>query len=412
MKNIYGEETYLKGRSLIDFPKEYIVLDIETTGLSPSNCEIIEIAGIKIRNNSIVDTFETLVKPNNPLSEFVQKLTRLTDEMLLNAPNINDVLLDFIKFLGHDTLVGHNITFDLNFLRYNCHKILNCNFDNNYVDTLRLSRRLIQGVENYKLNTLANHFEIKQDVEHRALQDCITTYNLFNKLKEVNTSKEIEFISSIENIDKIFEGKIIVFKGQLVSYSYDVFEKICEMAGGCASQMFFAKDTDYIVFGKTTYLKYLRGDYSEKMIKAIALQKEGKLKILSEEHFFDILGIEHPKVRKSVQSKAIDTKSMSAEVDSFDETHPLFDRTCVFTGTLDKMPRKEAMQSVLNLGGQIGNGVTKNTNFLILGCNDYCKTIKDGKSIKQKKAEEYKLQGYDIEIIDEELFYSMLSDGN
>ena len=94
----------------------------------------------------------------------------------------------------------------------------------------------------------------------------------------------------------------------------------------------------------------------------------------------------------------------------FDETHPLYGKLCVFTGTLEKMQRKDAMQIVVDLGGQVGNSVTKKTNFLILGNNDYCPLIKDGKSSKQKKAETLKLAGNDIEIISEDVFYDMISE--
>ena len=91
-----------------------------------------------------------------------------------------------------------------------------------------------------------------------------------------------------------------------------------------------------------------------------------------------------------------------------DNTHPLYNKVCVFTGTLEKYSRQEAAQIVVNLGGSCGNSVTKKTNYLILGNNDYCSMIKDGKSSKQKKAEEYKLKGQDIEIIPESVFYDMI----
>lgn len=93
-----------------------------------------------------------------------------------------------------------------------------------------------------------------------------------------------------------------------------------------------------------------------------------------------------------------------------DPDNPLYGKVCVFTGKLEKMERKDAMQIVANLGGQNGDGVTKKTNYLILGNNDYCSSIKDGKSSKQKKAEQYKLEGYDIEIIPESVFYEMIGD--
>lgn len=93
---------------------------------------------------------------------------------------------------------------------------------------------------------------------------------------------------------------------------------------------------------------------------------------------------------------------------SFDETHPLYKKVCVFTGTLEKMSRKDAMQIVANLGGVNADSVTKKTNFLILADHNYCKSLKGGKSSKQKKAEALKISGNDIEIIPESVFYDML----
>lgn len=96
----------------------------------------------------------------------------------------------------------------------------------------------------------------------------------------------------------------------------------------------------------------------------------------------------------------------------FDIAHPLYGKVCVFTGTLEKMPRKEAMQLVADVGGVNADSVTKKTNFLILGNNDYCPLIKDGKSNKQKKAEKLKLEGNDIEVIPENVFYDMFENNN
>lgn len=92
------------------------------------------------------------------------------------------------------------------------------------------------------------------------------------------------------------------------------------------------------------------------------------------------------------------------------ENSPLFDKVFVFTGTLERMTRKEAMQLVVDHGGQCGDGVNKKTNYLVLGNNDYCTTIKDGKSTKQKKAEQFKLSGADTEIISENVFYDMFTE--
>lgn len=104
----------------------------------------------------------------------------------------------------------------------------------------------------------------------------------------------------------------------------------------------------------------------------------------------------------------LDIKEIKTDNTEFDISHPLYNKCCVFTGTLEKMSRKEAMQNVVFLGGFCSNSITKETNYLILGNNDYSPLVKDGKSNKQKKAEELKLSGYDIEIITENIFYDMI----
>lgn len=103
-------------------------------------------------------------------------------------------------------------------------------------------------------------------------------------------------------------------------------------------------------------------------------------------------------------------KDIVANITDIDETNLLYGKVCVFTGVLEKMKRADAMQVVINMGGINNDGVNKQTNYLILGNNDYCSTIIDGKSTKQKKAEALKLAGYDIEIISENVFYDMIEE--
>lgn len=97
--------------------------------------------------------------------------------------------------------------------------------------------------------------------------------------------------------------------------------------------------------------------------------------------------------KNNYHEKSIDLTKLSPECESFDETHPLYGKVCVFTGILEQFTREQAAQIVVNLGGQCGNTVTKKTNFLILGNNDYCSAIKDGKSTKQKKPKHINSRG-------------------
>lgn len=106
--------------------------------------------------------------------------------------------------------------------------------------------------------------------------------------------------------------------------------------------------------------------------------------------------------------KELDIHSIKAETEDIDEDNFFCSRHVVFTGKLEKMPRKKAMQRVVNLGGVLDSSVNRKTNYLILGNNDYNPILRGKKSSKQLKAEKLKLEGYDIEIIDELTFYDLL----
>jgi DNA polymerase-3 subunit epsilon len=103
-----------------------------------------------------------------------------------------------------------------------------------------------------------------------------------------------------------------------------------------------------------------------------------------------------------------DLHALTADGTAVDEMHPLYGKHCVFTGTLAKMVRLDAAQAVVNVGGLCDNGVTKDTNFLILGASDYSK-IKDGKSNKLKRAESLIAKGADLQIISENVFYDLMN---
>ena len=136
----------------------------------------------------------------------------------------------------------------------------------------------------------------------------------------------------------------------------------------------------------------------------VKLRDEAIKQYGSEEAFSDSF---RKKYHSSQGLKAID---IIGDESKHNPDSPLYKKNCVFTGKLEKLTRRQAMQIVADLGGTNEDGVTKSTNYLILGNNDYCSTIKGGKSSKQKKAESYKLKGQDIEIIPETVFYDMLDD--
>jgi len=180
-------------RQLMD--RHYIIIDIETTGLNPNWHKITEIAAIKVSNGEVVDTFQSLIKPYSRsqknlgtnrkgvyIDQKITDLTGITEDMLMNAPSIKRVLSEFQSFIQDDPLVGHNINFDLSFLNKDFKRFLKTPITNDFVDTLELSRNLIKGVRNHKLDTLVHYFKIKVVGSHRALADCEATLGIYKAL--------------------------------------------------------------------------------------------------------------------------------------------------------------------------------------------------------------------------------------
>lgn len=300
-----------KGKSLIDIPNNYVVFDIETTGLDPEFDEIIEIGAVKIKDGIKIDTFNSLIKPEYEIDEFITELTGITNEMVENAPSIDEVLPKFMDFINDYIIIGHNVNFDINFIYDNLEELNISPITNDFVDTLRISRRLIPELKHHKLSDLANYFNIDTNGSHRSLKDVEITFEVLNNLNKM-------IIEKYENIDN--------------------FKDACK-----------------------------------------------------------------PKSHSGIRASDITTNNTE-----FDEENMLYDKYVVITGTLGKMLRKEAMQVIADLGGHCQDGVNKDTNYLILGNNDYNPILRGKKSSKLLKAENLKLKGQDIEIISENVFYDII----
>ena len=175
-----------KGRNLNKFIDNYVLVDIETTGLSPIYDDIIEIGAIKVENNKVVGEYNQLIKTDRSLPPMITELTGITDEMLATGKMLETVLAEFIGFVGDNVIIGHNINFDLGFLCNKCKKYLNYNLNNDYIDTLYLARKLVPNSYNHKLGTLAKLFNISYEGAHRGLKDVEITYEVYNKLREIS----------------------------------------------------------------------------------------------------------------------------------------------------------------------------------------------------------------------------------
>lgn len=183
-KNNLKPKRERKGESILDLVDNYIVVDIETTGLVPRYDDIIEICALKVSHGNITDEFNSLINPGYKIDEFITELTGITNKMLIHAPILKDLLPSFLDFIGDGYVLGHNVNFDINFLYDNCISILSKPLTNNFIDTMRISRRLFKNLKSHKLSVLVDEFNIDNKVSHRARGDCLCTFKLYKHLCE------------------------------------------------------------------------------------------------------------------------------------------------------------------------------------------------------------------------------------
>jgi len=172
-------------------PETYVVVDVETTGLSAAEHEIIEIGAIKVKERQIEAKFQALVKPKGNIPPSIEALTGLSNIMLeREGKNLAEVLPEFLAFTADLPVVSHNADFDFGFLRSACKRCDLPLFSNRCVDTLALARRLVDGVKNFKMATLLDYFGIEVNNMHRSIEDCLVTNKLYEKLIELELERE------------------------------------------------------------------------------------------------------------------------------------------------------------------------------------------------------------------------------
>lgn len=314
-----------KGKSMLILPSDYVVIDTETTGLDYEYCDIIEVSAVRYSAGAIVDKFSTLVKPEpyetmndngdwveEYVDDFISNLTGITNEMLADAPEPAEVLPKFMQFIGDSVLIGHNVNFDINFLYDAAERHCGLMLSNNYIDTMRIARKLLPDLKHHRLSDVSAACGVAVSNAHRAEADCLTTAACFEEMK-------IRILSMGTEAD--FQRK---------------FSKV-----------------------------HINNEY---------------------------------------------LKSITAETTEIDETNPIYGKCVVFTGAMSTMPRKEGLQLVANLGGIPQDSITKKTNFLVIGSEEFASCVKNGKTRKMQKAESYKAKGEEIDILSEAAFFDMISD--
>ena len=206
MKVIYGLEAYfvndtasaVYGDYAGGFDDEFVVFDIETTGLSNKTCKITEIGAVKIKNGKVIDKYNTFVNPECPIPEEIVKLTSITDEMVADAPLISAVLPEFFDFIGDRLLIAHNADFDTGFIRAAANS-LGLEFNNSYLDTVALSRYINPELKNHKLDTIADYYELGNFNHHRACDDAEMLAMIFFVMIEKLQKMDVNSFADLKN---------------------------------------------------------------------------------------------------------------------------------------------------------------------------------------------------------------------
>lgn len=203
-KIIYGVEGYLVD-DLTDIAVNednqtlddtFVVFDIETTGFSSVKDKIIEIGAVKVEKGKIISRYSTFVNPEVPIPFEITKLTSITDAMVIDAPKIENVLPEFMEYVGDAVLVAHNAGFDVGFIEENC-KRLGIERKLTSVDTVALARVLLPTLSRYKLNVVAKALGISLENHHRAVDDAGATAEIFVKFVEMLKEREITTLKGV-----------------------------------------------------------------------------------------------------------------------------------------------------------------------------------------------------------------------
>ena len=203
-KVIYGVEGYLvddltdiavneKGQTLADV---YVVFDLETTGFSPIKDKIIEIGAVRVENGKITEKFSTFVNPKIPIPFTITQLTGISDQMVMDAPDIKTVLPQFLEFVKDAVLVAHNASFDVGFIEQNM-RYQNMTPDFTSVDTVALARVLLPTLTKYKLNVVAKALDISLKNHHRAVDDAGATAEIFVRFTQMLRDRDILTLSRL-----------------------------------------------------------------------------------------------------------------------------------------------------------------------------------------------------------------------
>ena len=303
LKVIYGVEAYLiddlgnavfspRGQNLDD---TYVVFDIETTGLSKEKEMITEIGAVKVADGKIIDRFSTFVNPQRPISAEITKLTGITDDMVKDAPTIENVLPEFLKFCEDTVLVAHNASFDTGFIRIAAERAGLGELHHTIVDTLELARALLPELNKHKLDIVCEHLGVTLNGHHRAVNDAEATAEVFIKFLDMLAEKKIFTLDEINVLASrtVNYKKLRAYHAIILVKNYTGLRNLYELVSMAHIEYFFRRPR----IPKSKFMQMREGLILGSACEAGELYRalldgEPKQRIEELVHFYDYLEIQ------------------------------------------------------------------------------------------------------------------------
>lgn len=367
----------------------YVIFDLETTGLNSKAAEIIEIAALKIKDENVIDEFSTLIKPRNPIPAATSEFNGITNDMVSDAPKISDVLPLFSNFIKDSILAGYNIaSFDLPILRRIYHDELNIELHNYYVDILQIARKQLPDLPTHGLSTIASFLGVSPEGAHRALRDCYITLACYKKILELGACDLMQ--PKPQSTDKSNKSHCVLYSDQT---------KALQTLQGFLLGV-IADDT--LMESEVLALKkwldsnyYLAGQYPFDRVFSV-IQNALSDGILEQDELDEMLTL---------------FKKFTSPIEEYsctDEIPELSGKNICLTGDFNCGARKELEEILCNCGCKCQTAVSGKTDYVIvgaLGSPDWAHGTYGG---KVKRALELQEKGKNVQILKEEVFVEIM----
>lgn len=218
--------------------KDYVAIDLETTGLSAKTDKIIEIGAVKVIDGEVVDKYETLINPGVYILQRITEVTGITNEMVKDAPYISEKIGELIEFIGELPLLGHNLLFDYSFVK---RAAINqgYSFEKIGVDTLKIARVRLKDLESKRLDFLCAHYGIEDNNHHRAYNDAIVAHELYLKLCsefEEEKGEPIPLVYSVKKENPITDRQKKFLSDLVMKHNIEIDYEIDKLSKNEASR--------------------------------------------------------------------------------------------------------------------------------------------------------------------------------